>query len=167
MRAVDFRMILGLYRLFWQKNFRPRLVPNSYPFPLNNRAYLFITTLLHNCKCYMPYYVVLLPICNIINKYEWNDIMKRNQIQGFGVYIQANSNPFPNDFRTPSGNEVVSFISFYLIVYLYSFHLCSFHSFILFDRFIRIFSNFSFHSSLCQNFEQFYKFLCPENILKF
>ena len=26
-----FRMILPLYRLFWQKNFRPRLVPKCYP----------------------------------------------------------------------------------------------------------------------------------------
>ena len=29
--------------------------------------------------------------------------MKRNQIQGFRVNIQANSNPFPNDFWTAIG----------------------------------------------------------------
>jgi hypothetical protein len=38
--------------------------------------------------------------------------MERNQIQGFRVNIQANSNPFPDDFWMPSGNYIVSFVPF-------------------------------------------------------
>src|SRR2546430_17691287 len=40
-----FRMILGLYRLFWQKKFRLRLVPKCYPSFKNSCLFykLFIT----------------------------------------------------------------------------------------------------------------------------
>jgi hypothetical protein len=56
--------------------------------------------------------------------------MERNQIQGFRVNIQANSNAFPGNFQTPSVNNIISFVSFYLIV---PFVFISFVSFSLFE----------------------------------
>jgi hypothetical protein len=46
-------------------------------------------------------------------RYEENDIIERNQIQGFRVNIQTNSNPFPT---IPGGRmEIKSFHSYRFI----------------------------------------------------
>ena len=87
--------------------------------------------------------------------------MEQNQIQGFRVNIQVNSNLFPDDFRTPSGNEIASFVSSYSIVIFVSFQTF---------RFIRVYADggaqiFSIMSSFGYSFTlpNFFSTLKMEN----
>ena len=71
--------------------------------------------------------------------------MKRNQIQGFCVNIQANSNSFPDNSHMTHPKIVIKMTSFHSYRFIWSFHLnsfhlCSFHSYCFkFRVFVSIF----------------------------